>query len=89
MSRRRVYGPKAFLVTLGIIVSFLGVLVLLAIPAAIKMDEKAAADGEEPNTESRLASVKKNAVITLGTGGGLMLLGFALGWRKTRQNRSH
>ena len=89
MSKKRVYGPKAFLVTLGLILAFLGVLVLLAVPAAIQMDKKAALDGEEPSAVSRAATVKRSAAISLGTGGGLMLLGFALGWRKARQSRSH
>ena len=85
MSKKRVYGPKAFLVTLGLVVFFLGLLILLAIPAANIMNDKAVADGEARVDQKRVTKIMVQARIALGTGTGLTLLGFGLGWRKARQ----
>lgn len=88
MWKRRIYGPTAFLVTLGIVVVFLGLLILLAVPAANKMDKKALEQGYEPKEKSRVTGVKQSATVSLSIGGGLMLLGFALGRRKTLKDRT-
>jgi hypothetical protein len=64
-----VRGAKAFLISVGVVVVFLGLLVLTAVPAAEVMDRKSAAEG--------VASTSRRDGIVVG-GGAALLLGAGL-----------
>ncbi|MCH8979182.1 MAG: hypothetical protein IH945_08060, partial [Armatimonadetes bacterium] len=77
-------GPTAFLATVGAVVVLMGLLVLLAIPAARHFDRKEAEDEGRPSLGKRESDIKTGSVTALGTGAGLIVLGVWLGRRKAR-----
>ena len=73
--RRARNGPGAFLVSLGTVVLFAGLMVFLALPAARKMDRAEAERESLPLGTSRQKGVVRTAIIGSSLGGGLVLAG--------------
>lgn len=84
MADRRVPGPTAFLATLGAVIVLMGLLVMLAIPAARHFDLKEAEDEGRPSLGQRERRIKTGSITTVGAGVGLIVLGVWLGRRKAR-----
>jgi hypothetical protein len=73
-----VRGAKAFLISVGVVVLFLGVLVLLALPAADVMDRKAAIEDGIEQTTARREGITIGGVASLLAGGALVAWGLIL-----------
>ncbi|MEX2242288.1 MAG: hypothetical protein WD716_00430 [Fimbriimonadaceae bacterium] len=65
-------GAKAFLISVGVVVVFLGLLVLTAVPAADVMDRKSAEEG--------VASTSRRDGIVVGGVAALVLGGALVAW---------
>ena len=84
MADRRIPGPTAFLATVGAVIVLLGLLVMLALPAARHFDLKEAEDEGRPSLRQRESRIKTGSVTAIGAGVGLIVLGVWLGRRKAR-----
>lgn len=61
-------GAKAFLISVGVVVVFLGLLVLTAIPAAEAMDRESAKEGVAATSRRDGIVVGGGAALVLGAG---------------------
>ena len=84
MARSRIPGPTAFLATLGAVIVLMGLLVMLAIPAARHFDMKEAENEGRPSLGQRENRIKSGSATAVGAGVGLIVLGVWLGRRKAR-----
>jgi hypothetical protein len=77
MPRKR-NGPGVFLLSVGVSIALLGLMTLLAIPAAKELDLKeAVSEGVAPGNERQVSVIKGGAAGAL-IGGVLALTGWAL-----------
>jgi hypothetical protein len=76
--RRRRNGPGVFLISVGISIALLGLMTLLAIPAAKELDLKEAVnEGVAPGNKRQVSVVRGGAAGAM-IGGALALAGWAL-----------